>query len=231
MEYLLIAAIIAIISMIVKFIFGANIKKLKKISENNKLDEIIQKYPSNIEICKTILKKLKNEKVKIKEVDQESSMYIAIGNSINIGKIQKTFTRIQTIAHECLHSIQNRRILVFNVIISNIFLLYFVIIVILRFLKIEFVVSNQSIFFAILIGLGFAYYAIRTYLENDAMIKAKYLAKEYMEEQTLSSKEEINEIIEEYDKLNDIGIRCVNYNIFIITAVFIVIFSLICFIR
>ena len=38
------------------------------------------------------------------------------------------------------------------------------------------------LFLAIFLVLGLVYYSIRTYLENDAMIKARFLAKEYMEE-------------------------------------------------
>ncbi len=39
--------------------------------------------------------------------------------------------------------------------------------------------------------LGIVYLIVRMYLENDAMIKARYLAKEYMEEKEISTKEEI----------------------------------------
>ena len=47
------------------YIYKINIKTLKKIKdfgrENKDLDEIVKKYPSNIEICKFMLKKLKND--------------------------------------------------------------------------------------------------------------------------------------------------------------------------
>ena len=36
----------------------------------------------------------------------------------SIANINKTCTRIQTIAHECVHSIQNRKLLMFNFIFS-----------------------------------------------------------------------------------------------------------------
>ena len=55
---------------------------------------------------------------------------------------------------------------------------------------------------------------IRAYLEHDAMRKARYLAKEYMEEKQSVTKEEIDSMIYQYDKLNDIGIRCVNFQLF-----------------
>ena len=40
--------------------------------------------------------------------------------------------------------------------------------------------------------------------ENDAMIKARYLAKEYMEEKEISKKEEIEKMIQQYDIVNDL---------------------------
>ena len=61
--------------------------------------------------------------------------------------------------------------------------------------------------------LGFVFYAVRTYLENDAMIKAKFLAKEYMEESKISTQEEINKIVKKYDDLNEIGIKCTNFQL------------------
>lgn len=228
MEFVIISLVIAIGTTVMKYIFGANIKKLKSFAENEKLDKIVGKFPTNIEVCKSILKKLKNEKVKIEEVDEQSSMYIAVGNTIKIGKIQKSYTRIQTIAHECLHSIQDRKILIINFILSNIFFIYFIVISALRILKNEFIVTNQLLFFSVLAMLGFSYYAIRVYLENDAMIKARYLAKEYMEEEKVASKDEIKELVEEYDKINDIGIKCVNYNIFLIVSIILFIFSILC---
>lgn len=43
--------------------------------------------------------------------------------------------------------------------------------------------------------LSMIYYAVRVFLENDAMIKARYLAKEYLEEKKISSKEEIEKLV------------------------------------
>ena len=45
--------------------------------------------------------------------------------------MKNSFTRIQTIAHECLHSIQGKNLLIFNFIFSNIYLLYFIVISVL----------------------------------------------------------------------------------------------------
>ena len=181
------------------------------------MDEKIKKYPNNIEICKSFLKKLNNEKVKVEEnSDNEASLYIAVTNKILIANISNTYTRIQTIAHECLHSIQDRRIQIFNFIFSNIYIIYFIITAILAiFNKIQ----NSMLYLSIMLILSYTYYFIRSYLEDDAMIKAKYLAKEYLEETKISSPEEINSIIQSYEKINNIGIKTVNFQIMLQTLI------------
>ena len=221
MEFIIIAIIAVILSVILGILFGYNLKKVKKITENKELDEKIKKYPNNIEICKSFLKKLNNEKVKVEEnSDNEASLYIAVTNKILIANISNTYTRIQTIAHECLHSVQNRKILMFNFIFSNIYILYYITICVLAIFKI---LPNKLVFLSI--------YLLLSYLENDAMINAKYLAKEYMEEIKISSKEEINKIVKKFGKINDIGIRCVNYKFFLNIIVKLLIFLGICIVR
>ena len=206
-------------------IFKINIKNVKQIAENKELDELTEKYPSNIDVCKSILEMLNNKNVKIEEnKDSNTSLYIAISNKISIANVRGSFTRIQTIAHECLHSIQDRRILLFNFYFSNIYLIYFVIISLFALLG---KLPYKMMFLSILIVLGFIYYFTRSYLENDAMIKARFLAKDYMEKQSISSKEEIQKIVNGFDKLNDIGIKCVNYNLFFNTIIKIIIFLVI----
>ena len=79
--------------------------------------------------------------------------------------------------------------------------------------------------------LSYIYYFVRSYLENDAMIKARFLAKEYMEGENISNKNEIEDIIQEYDKLNKLGIKTVNYSLFSNTIIKTIILSLIFLIR
>ena len=229
MEFIIVAIISLIITIILKYMFNYNMKKIKTIAEDKELDEIATKYPSNIEICKSYLKMLNNKSVKIEEnKDAEASLYIAITNKISIANIQKSYTRIQTIAHECLHSVQDRKLLLFNFIFSNIYLLYFVVICILAVFKI---LPYKMMFLAILILFSLVYQTVRAFLENDAMIKAKYLAKNYMEEKKISDKKEIEKIVLGFDKINDVGIKCVNYNLFLGLMIKILIFSIICAIR
>ena len=228
MEFIVITIISLISIIILAYIFNYNIKKIKQIRKKKKLDELSKKYPSNIELCKKYLKKLKNEKVQIEEQNEaKASLYIFITNKIIIANIQNTYTRIQTIAHECLHSIQDKKILAFNFIFSNIYLLYFLIISILAIFKL---LPNEIMYLSILLILSLIYYMVRIYLENDAMIKARYLAKEYLEEEKISSKEEIEEFVAGFDKINEVGIKCVNYNFFMNIMIKVLIFSIICLI-
>ena len=224
MEILIILLICILSLLILDIIFKINIKNIKQIGENKELDELTGKYPSNIDVCKSILEMVNNKTVKIEEnKDSNTSLYIAILNKISIANVRGSFTRIQTIAHECLHSIQDRNILLFNFWFSNIYLIYFVIISLFALLG---KLPNKMMFLTILIIFGFIYYFTRSYLENDAMIKARFLAKEYMEKQNISSKEEIFKIIKEYDKLNNIGIKCVNYKLYFYVCIKIIIFAI-----
>ena len=200
-----------------------NVKEIEKIALDEKLNKIARKYPDNTQICKQILKKLQNENVKIEEDKNSSStLYIAIQNKISIGNTHESFTRIQTMAHECLHSIQDRKMLIFNFIYSNIYIIYYIITLILIILK---KLQNEMLFLNIFLILSFIYYVIRIYLENDAMIKAEYLTKEYMEEQKISTKEEINQITEELKSINKKCIKGTNGDIFIKIMVKVVLFS------
>ena len=230
MEFIIIAIIAIVFIIVLGYLFDYNMKKIKHLVDDDKdLDELAQKYPSNIELCKKYLKKLNNESVKIEEdKDSESSLYIAISNKILIANIAKSYTRIQTIAHECLHSVQDRKILIFNFIFSNIYLLFFVIICGLAIFK---MIPNKMLFISIYLILSMVYYVVRVYLENDAMIKARYLAKEYMEEEKISTTEEINKIVKGFDRINDLGIKVTNYKFFLNIMVKLLVFIIICIIR
>ena len=229
MEYIIIIIIATVLLVLLKKIFAINMKEIKKLAENEELDKIAAKFPNNVEICKKYLKKLNNENVKIEESkNTENCLYIAITNKIIIADLKNNYSRIQTIAHECLHSIQDRGLLIFNFIFSNIYLSYFVIISIMEILKL---LPNKMVFVNIYIILGLVYYMVRSYLENDAMIKAKYLAKDYMEDEKIVEKNEINYLIQGFDSINKIGIKCVNYNLFMGILIKLIIFLVICLLR
>lgn len=232
MELIIVLIVLVSILIVGAFIFEINIKKLKEAGDNKRCDEIVSKFPNNKEVCEDILEKLNNKKVKIKENnDKTASLYIAITDTIFIANISKTYTRIQTIAHECLHSVQNRRLLIFNFIFSNMYILYFILSIVLTIFG---VFKNYKLQIIILSVLGFFYYVIRAYLETDAMTKAPYLAKEYMiqyvEKNTICNKEKIEEVLNEYNRINKLGIPATNYILFfdcIVKVIVYILFALI----
>lgn len=212
MEFIIILVVLTLIYIFLKIVFSVKIKKIKQFEKDEYLDKVVSKYPENTQICEEILKKVNNNTVKIEEdPNANTTLYLVMSNKIFIANLNKSYTRIQTIAHECLHSIQDKKILWSNFIFSNIYLIYFVIIAVLGILKI---LPYKMLFLAIFLVLGLVYYSIRTYLENDAMIKARFLAKEYMEEKGISSKDEIESLVKKYDELNDIGIKFINFKFF-----------------
>lgn len=219
---IIIVAVIAII--IVNSMMKMNIKELEKIALDSELNEIVQKYPNNIEICKNILKRLENQTTNIEEDEtSNATLYIAIQDKISIGNTHESFTRIQTMAHECLHSIQEKKMLLFNFVFSNIYIIYFFMICFLVILN---KLPNEIMFSNILLILSFIYYVIRIFLENDAMIKAEFVAKEYMEEQKISTKQEIEKIYKGFRKLNDGCIKGTNYSLFSKTMIKVIIFNI-----
>lgn len=228
MEYWIIVLICIIFLIALKFAWKIRIKDIKKLKEigySKELNDITNKLPENKAICETILKKLNNEKVEIKESDNNTaSLYLVLNNSILIANIKNTFTRVQTIAHECLHSIQNRRTLLFNFIYSNIYFIYFLCICILSLLRLN---QHGMLHLFILTILGFIYYAIRSYLEMDAMTKAKPLAKEYMEEQGTLTQEEQNKVLDNYEVMNEVGIKLTNYKLVINSTIKIIVYAII----
>ena len=212
MELIIIGVSTLIANQLLQFVFGYKRKILQHIGENDELDELAKKYPNNREMCKEYLEMIHNTKVKIEEnKGAEASFYMAITDKIFIGDIQKSYTRIQTLAHECLHSIQNRRMLMFNFLFSNMYLIYFLTISILLFFK---VLPYKMMFLAIFLILSMMYYTVRIFLENDAMIKARYLAKEYMGKKGISTTEEIDKLVQGFDHINAVGINYMNYHFF-----------------
>lgn len=223
MELIVIIIVAAVLAVIVGIVFKINFKKIKDIGMDKDLNILAEKYPSNVEICKDILKKLKNEKVKVEEdKDAKTTLYLALTDKIFIADTKNSYTRIQTMAHECLHSIQDRKILMFNFIFSNVYILYFALIVILKIFK---VINNALLYLNIFLIFSMVYYMVRAFLENDAMLKAKYLAKEYIEEKNISSNDEIEKLVDGFTRLNEVGIKAVNYQLFIEILTKVIIFS------
>lgn len=200
MEELIILIVIIISIIVLKKVFKANVKEIKDIANDEKLNNITKTLPSNKEICKTILKKLNNENVEIEEENTNCFYFIAT-NKIILNKENSYFVRIQTIAHECIHSIQDKKMLWFNYIFSNLLNLFFIVLIIL---EVTGVIQNTILFAGIFLILILIQYSVRSTLEINAMTKAKYLACEYLKEKNIK---EINEIADKYEMLNKAGIK------------------------
>ena len=226
MEFIVLLIIVIVVYLILRFIFDFNVKKIKELGEDKELDKLTQKYPENVEICKWYLKKLKNENVKIEEdKNSNATLYLVMSNKIFIANLKESYTRIQTIAHECLHSIQSKKLLWFNFIFSNVYLVYFGVICILALLKI---LPMKMTFLSIFIVFSLVYYAVRTYLENDAMVKAKYVAEDYMKSSNLLTDEEITHVLNKYEEINKIGVKLYLYRLILEVLIRTLIFSIIC---
>ena len=211
---ILITSIIVIIIFVLLFRLNfKTLKEIKDIGESKELNEIINKLPENEQVCKEILLMLGNNNVNIKQGtnDSKTSLYIVATNSILIANIKSTFTRIQTIAHECIHSIQDKRLLWFNFIFSNLYLLYFTIITILTIFN---KIAYSGVCAVILCAMSAVLYVVRSYIETDAMIRARYVTKEYLEMKLeLINKENVEIIVKNLDRINDKGVKLYNFNL------------------
>jgi uncharacterized membrane protein YhiD involved in acid resistance len=203
-ESLIIIGFLISIIVILKIIFRINIKKAKSIQDNKELEKITDRFPENIEIVKDILKMLDNENVKIEEEkDTKTSLYIAISNKIIIADMKNNYARIQTIAHECAHSIQDKRILLANFIISNICILYYFIMLVLTICK---VITNPLLHIIIFMLFLCIKLVIRTYLETEAMTKSRYISEKYIDMKNVCEEKEKEELLTKYDEINKMGI-------------------------
>lgn len=225
MELLIILIIIIITQITLKIVLKTNKKEIMKIAENERLNDRTQELPDNVVICKEILKKLNNEKVKVEEEEKTNCFYFIATDKIILNKDKKFFTRIQTIAHECVHSIQNKNVLWFNYIFTNLLNLFWLVITILTVVG---VIKNYILFVSIMLILEMVFYVIRSYLEIEAMTKAKYIAKEYLEEHNVK---ETKEITEEYEKINNIGIKYTCYKLISSKLYLIILYIIICLIK
>lgn len=201
-------------------------KKLREIVEDEELAKSVKKFPSNTEICKQTLDKLNKEDVKVEEDDSsKTSVYMVFKNKIVIGKAN-VITRIQTVIHECIHSTQDKRLLKFNVIFANINNLYLLIISVLSlFNRISY--NTATICLWILALMQIILYAVRSFLETDAMTRAEFITKDYIEKTNYVSKEEKEKIIQVYKDVNKVGIKSYNYVLLMKTLIRLLIYAIV----
>lgn len=204
MENMFYIGITLIAIVLLKWIFKIDFKKAKELQEDKELEKLTDKFPENIKIAKEMLDMLDNKKVKVEEVkDTKTSLYIAITDKILIADMKNNYGRIQTIAHECLHSIQDRGLLLFNFIFSNINMLYWLVITILTITK---VITNVKMQLFVLLLMAMIKVIVRGYLEIDAMTKSRYLAEKYMNIKAILEKAEEEKLLNKYNEINKYGI-------------------------
>ena len=200
MENIIYIILISLTIILFKFIFKINLKKAKEIQENKSLEKITDKFPENMQIAKEILGMIKNDTVKIEEAkDTQTSLYIVATNKISIADMKNNYARIQTIAHECLHSIQDKTILLFNFIFSNVSIFYLIVAIILTICN---VIQNTMLQIFILTLISIIKLTVRGYLEIDAMTKARYLSEKYIDSKQIITKEEKQNLLQKYDEIN-----------------------------
>ena len=132
--------------------------------------------------------------------------------------------KIQTIAHECIHSCQSKILLWSNFLFTNIYLIYFVIISIFGIIN---KLAYNDIHIIILIFMSLIHYILRFSLEMDAMTKAKYIAKQYIDENNILNKDEEKSLLKEYEEINNLAIPFVNYQTIAMNLLKVIIFSII----
>lgn len=197
-------ALILVSIVLLKFIFKIDFKKAEKLEENKELEKLTDRFPENVDIAKEMLVMLKNEKVKVEEAkNTKTSLYIAITDKILIADMKNNYARIQTIAHECLHSIQDRRLLIFNFIFSNLIMLYWLVISILTVTK---VLQNIEIPIFVLLLFATIKLLVRGFLETDAMTKSRYLAEKYIKSKDILNEKETEILLEQYNEINKLGV-------------------------
>ena len=178
-------------------------------------------------MCKDILKELDCKDVKVNVAPEYNScLYTIFNNTITIGKFKEEYMKPQTIAHECIHASQNKITLWANFIFTNIYLLFWIVISVLALLN---KLPNTSVFIIAFIFASLIQYIINS-LENEAMLKAKFIAKEYIEENKTLNKEEEQLLLNEYDRVNKLGIPFMNYYQISMNIIKIMILAFICLI-
>ena len=83
--------------------------------------------------------------------------------------------------------------------------------------------GNSLIYILVFIFSFFIIYIVRSYLETEAMSKAPFVAKEYMNEYKTKNKEisdeDIDILVENFERLNKIGIPITNFYIILTNIV------------
>lgn len=189
-----------VVSLILFYICYTKLEKYEGVY-NETLSPMVKKIGDNKEIAKEILKYLSNSSTEVeKNMDKniKSSFYNCNTDKIVIKDTEdlEDCSRVVHISHECVHSIQNKKLLKCHFIISNIQILYFLSIFIYFFYN-----KNIELRFNLLIIQLFIFIAtffMKIVLESDATYRAVGVASGYLKDKIGSENSELfKKIIEE----------------------------------
>lgn len=158
------------------------------------ISPMIKKLGDNEEITKDVLKYLNNTSTTIEknsDKNVKASFYNCNNDKIIIKDTEdlEDCSRVVHISHECVHSIQNKKLLKSHFIISNIQILYFLGIFIYFFYN-----KNMELRFNLLIIQLFIFIAtffMKIVLESDATYRAVIVSTGYLKEKIGSENSEI----------------------------------------
>ena len=175
--------ICTIFSSILLFFVCYKKSNVVEVIHNEEISPILKKIGDNEVIAKEILNNLNNTHTSV-EKNKDDNIKASFYNC-NLDKIVikdtkdlEDLSRVVHIAHECVHSIQDKKIQKVHFIISNIQILYFLAIFIYFFYN-----KNMELRFALLLIQMFVFFCaffIKVVLESDATYRAVLVSLEYL---------------------------------------------------
>lgn len=169
------------------------INKIKKEASNEKFDKIIATLPDNKQVCSEMQKIIGKECEIQLDDNTNSSAYIFFLDKIilsNNEMSKKNFSRILFIAHECIHSIQSKKMHITNFILKNAVNIFTLALFIALFMK-KISVEVLLVYFLI----SFMSFCINMILETDAIYRSIILSRKYL------SKYDSEKIADRYEEM------------------------------
>lgn len=208
-----------------------NMKKsdVNNVLNNSHLDSIAEILPDNISICADILNMLnvKNINVKLNEDKKsENSFYNVFSKDIILcdnDKVNRSYTRVLFIAHECVHASQKQSQLKFNFMLANVNILFCIISTILIWINVIQEPLYLTIFGIALILNMFSFFA-RNAIESDATYMSILVARRYLEK--FIDLENVKIIEKEYEKIISKGYTTFTFSLFT-TNIFLILIQVI----
>lgn len=178
------------------FLVIINFNEMKKIKEqaiDEKYDRKIAMLPDNKQVCNE-LQKMINKECEIQLDDNTtSSAYIFFLDKIILSNNEiskKSFSRILFIAHECIHSIQNKNMHIANFTLKNAVNIFTIALFVILFMN-KITVDILLTYFLV----AFISFCINMILETDAIYRSIILARKYL------SKYNLDEIADRYEEI------------------------------